>query len=160
MATIINSVQIATYGLGNLASSDVYKVAFPEINFYEIFSDTETIRLIRPGEIAFIEEVGGITLTKIGELENQTTYPQQAQPGGVGNAPRWERKKRGDDHDWKRTSTRVRTFSIASEEFVNSVTIKEIIEVKSISSKVVMGIPTISMGINDDEDILMLLLAA
>jgi hypothetical protein len=158
--TIINQTQIATFGLGDVTSQEAWKVAFPEINFYELFPDTISVRLIQPGGVDFEEEVGSITIKLASSEQQQLISDRQPQMGGdgagLGNYNK-KKQKNEDDYQW-RNITRLRTFSIPSEEYVSQASIVHIVKAHSVVSTTVVGTPTVEF--NDDEDALIMMLLA
>jgi hypothetical protein len=155
--TTLNTLQIATHGLGDANSTDIWKVAFPEINFYELFPLADVVKLIQPDSVEFTEDVGLITI----KLQSQLISVRDEQGGGGGGGSTTTRKRRDDQDDYQwRNITRVRCFSIRSQEHVNSASIQEVALTHSIASAFKLGSPTVQMGVGDDEDIIIMMLLA
>ena len=134
--------------------------AFQNNAFQNNAFQIEEYILLSPLSIPFDEEVGNVTITLISSSENALVSVREQQ-GAAGGVPSQRRKqnKVDADYNWRRI-TRVRTYSISSEEAVSSASVIQIVKTKSIISDVILGFPEVTMGINDDEEILMMLLAA
>lgn len=151
MATQIRQTQIATHGLGDVTSQNVWEVAFPDINFIEIFGDETTV----------IELAGSVSGTSTAGGALYVAYRTDRQEAGGGVAtPARRRRDESDDDLRARRVTRIRTYSILSEEVVRSPVIRQILAPRSITSNIRFGNPVIEIGVNDEEEIILMLLAA
>jgi hypothetical protein len=154
---ILNTRKIATGGLGGVTSQNVYKTAFAEINFYEIFGDTTNVRHILLGQIDFEEEVGGVNIVRAA-----IEIPQEQGGGAAGGTPYSLRRQKWQNEVDERTYnlnnvTRVRTYSIRSQESVPDVTIINAVKVTSISSIGRFGNTEVTQFVNDDEEVMALI---